>query len=78
MQMKEVPNSTRDIPADLVVFAGGSAGGIGVFNNVDFVQTSLPNVPVLGMFTPVLIGYLEVLIGCYVLPNASLFSVCSH
>jgi hypothetical protein len=43
--------ATSDIAsADFVVFAGGSAGGIGVFNNVDFVQTSLPNVPVLGMF----------------------------
>ena len=40
----------RDLgAADLVVFAGGSAGGMGVFYNVDYVASQLPGVRVLGM-----------------------------
>lgn len=35
--------------ADLVVFAGGSAGGMGVFANIDYVASQLPNVKMLGV-----------------------------
>ena len=35
--------------ADLVIFAGGSAGGIGVFYNIDHVSASLPGVKILGV-----------------------------
>lgn len=35
--------------AELVVFAGDSAGGMGVFYNVDYVAAQLPGVRVIGM-----------------------------
>ena len=35
-------------PESLVVFSGGSAGGVGAFNNLDFVVKNLPNATVLG------------------------------
>lgn len=35
--------------ADTLIFSGQSAGGVGVFNNIDYVQSLLPGVAVVGM-----------------------------